>query len=91
MNKAELVESMSRHMGSTKAEAERALDAFTDSVKTGLRKDQEVSILGFGTFRVSRRSARMGVNPKTGEKIQIAASSGVGFRAGKAVKDMLNS
>jgi DNA-binding protein HU-beta len=91
MNKAELVESMSRHMGSTKAEAERALDAFTDSVKTGLRKDQEVSILGFGTFRVSRRSARVGVNPKTGEKIQIAASSGVGFRAGKAVKEMLNS
>ena len=90
MNKAELVESMSRHMGSSKAEAERALDAFTGSVTAGLTKDQEVGILGFGTFRISKRSARQGVNPKTGEKIQIAASIGVGFRAGKALKDVLN-
>jgi DNA-binding protein HU-beta len=91
MNKAELVESMSRHMGSTKAEAERALDAFTGSVTSGLQKDEEVSILGFGTFRISRRAARAGVNPKTGERIQIAASVGVGFRAGKALKDTLNA
>jgi DNA-binding protein HU-beta len=90
MNKAELVEAMSRNLGSTKAEAERALDAFTTSVATGIKKDQEVSILGFGTFRISRRSARAGVNPKTGEKIQIGPSIGVAFRAGKALKESLN-
>lgn len=87
MNKAELVEAMSRHMGSSKAEAERALEAFTGSVAAGLKKDKEVAIVGFGTFRVTRRAARAGRNPKTGETIQIPASTGVGFRAGKALKD----
>ena len=89
MNKAELIESMSRQLGSTKAEAERALDAFTECVSSGLKKDQEVAILGFGTFRVSHRPARMGTNPKTGEKIQLQPSVGVGFRAGKALKQSL--
>jgi DNA-binding protein HU-beta len=89
MNKAELVEAMSRHMGSSKAEAERALEAFTGAVAAGLKKDHDVAIQGFGNFRISRRAARMGRNPKTGEPIQIAASTGVGFRAGKALKDAL--
>jgi DNA-binding protein HU-beta len=89
MNKAELVEAMSRHMGSSKAEAERALEAFTGAVAAGLKRDHEVGIVGFGTFRVTRRAARVGRNPKTGEPIQIAASVGVGFRAGKALKDSL--
>ena len=89
MNKAELVEAMSRQMGSSKAEAERALEAFTGAVAAGLKKDHEVSIQGFGNFRISRRAARMGRNPKTGEPLQIAASTGVGFRAGKALKDAL--
>jgi DNA-binding protein HU-beta len=91
MNKAELIESMSRHLGSSKAEAERALDAFTSSVQAGLQKDPdgEVAILGFGTFRVAHRAARTGINPKTKEPIQIAASVGVAFRAGKALKDAL--
>ena len=89
MNKADLVESMSRHMGSSKAEAERALEAFTGSVAAGLKRDHEVAILGFGSFRISHRAARTGRNPKTGEPIAIAASIGVGFRAGKALKDSL--
>ena len=89
MNKAELIEAMSRQLGSTKAEAERALDAFTQSVSSGLKKDQEVAILGFGTFRVSHRPARMGTNPKTGEKIQLKPSTGVAFRAGKSLKESL--
>ncbi|HVG93322.1 MAG TPA: HU family DNA-binding protein [Planctomycetota bacterium] len=89
MNKADLVEAMSRHMGSTKAEAERALEAFTGCVAVGLKTKGEVAILGFGTFRVSRRAARLGRNPKTGEPLQIAASKTVAFRAGKALKDAL--
>ncbi len=89
MNKADLVESMSRHMGSSKAEAERALEAFTGSIAAGLKKDHEVAIVGFGTFRVTRRAARTGRNPKTGEPIAIPASTGVGFRPGKALKDAL--
>jgi DNA-binding protein HU-beta len=89
MNKAELVDAMARHMGSSKAEAERALEAFTGCVAAGLKAKGEVAILGFGTFRVTRRAARTGRNPKTGEPLQIAASKGVGFRAGKALKDVL--
>ena len=89
MNKAEVIDAMARHMGSSKAEAERALAAFTESVTEGLVKDGDVAILGFGTFRVSRRKARMGTNPQTKERIQSPASVGVAFRAGKALKDRL--
>ena len=90
MNKAEVIDALARHMGSSKAEAERALAAFTESVAEGLIGDSDVAILGFGTFRVSRRKARMGTNHKTKERIQIPASVGVAFRAGKALKDRLN-
>ena len=89
MNKADVIDAMARHMGSSKAEAERALNAFQEAVTEGLRQDGDVAILGFGTFRVSRRKARMGTNPQTKERMQIAASVGVGFRAGKALKDRL--
>ena len=89
MNKADLVEGIMQHLSSTKAEAERALDAFTLAVASGLKKDQEVGIVGFGTFLVSRRAARIGTNPKTGEKIQLAPSVGVRFRAGKSLKESL--
>ena len=90
MNKAEVIDAMARHLGSSKAEAERALAAFTESVTEGLIADGDVAILGFGTFRISRRKARMGTNPQTGERIQIPASIGVAFRAGKALKDRLS-
>lgn len=89
MNKAEVIDAMARHLGSSKAEAERALDAFSESVAEGLVSDGDVAILGFGTFRLSRRKARMGRNPQTKEPIQIPASVGVTFRAGKALKDRL--
>jgi nucleoid DNA-binding protein len=89
MNKAEVIDAMSRHLGSSKAEAERALHAFVDSVTDGLVKDGDVAILGFGTFRRSERKARMGTNPQTKERIQIPASVGVTFRAGKALKEKL--
>jgi DNA-binding protein HU-beta len=89
MNKADVIDAMSRHLGSSKAEAERALHAFTEAVSEGLIQDGDVAILGFGTFRVSRRKARMGTNPQTKERIQIPSSVGVGFRAGKALKDRL--
>ncbi|MHC5010460.1 MAG: HU family DNA-binding protein [Planctomycetota bacterium] len=90
MNKAEVIDAMARHLGSSKAEAERALAAFVEAVAEGLVKDADVAILGFGTFRISRRKARMGTNPQTKERIQIPASIGVGFRAGKALKDRLH-
>jgi DNA-binding protein HU-beta len=89
MNKADVIETMARHLGSSKAEAERALHAFVESVTEGLLGSGDVAILGFGSFRVSRRKARMGTNPQTKERIQIPASVGVGFRAGKALKDRL--
>jgi DNA-binding protein HU-beta len=89
MNKAEVIDAMARHLGSSKAEAERALNAFTNSVSEGLVKDGDVAILGFGTFRRSERKARMGTNPQTKERIHIPASVGVTFRAGKALKERL--
>src|SRR5438309_8849781 len=68
MNKAELVESVSKSLGAaSRAEAERAVNAVIDAIKTGIRKDKSVQLVGFGTFRVAERKARMGINPKTGE------------------------
>ncbi|MDA1195134.1 MAG: HU family DNA-binding protein [Planctomycetota bacterium] len=89
MNKAEVIDAMARHLGASKAEAERALNAFVDSVTQGLVSDGDVAILGFGTFRRSERKARMGTNPQTKERIQIPASVGVTFRAGKKLKETL--
>ena len=90
MNKAEVIDAMAKNLGSTRADAERSLDAFTEAVVEGLKKGQDVAILGFGTFRVSRRKARMGTNPQTKERIEIPASGGVGFRAGTALKERLD-
>lgn len=87
MNKTELVDSMARQLGSSKAEAERALEAFLAGVAAGLKGNREVSIVGFGTFRVTQRAAREGRNPRTGAPLQIAASKSVAFRPGKVLKD----
>ncbi len=89
MNKAEVIDAMARILGSSKAESERALAAFVEAVTEGLVRDGDVAILGFGSFRKSLRKARMGTNPQTKERIQIPASVGVSFRAGKALKDKL--
>lgn len=91
MNKAELVEAVQKSLGnsSSKAEAERAVTAVIDAIKTGIRKDKNVQLIGFGTFRVAERAARMGINPKTGEKIKIKKSKTVKFATGKELKSKL--
>lgn len=88
MNKADLIEAVQKSLGNgtARAQAERAVDAVLDSIKTGLKKDKGVLLVGFGSFKVATRNARMGVNPKTGEKIKIAASKVVKFAAGKDLR-----
>ncbi len=90
MNKAELIQKlMEKAGGSSKAEAARYLDAFIDIVTEALKAGEEVAIAGFGTFSVKTRAARSGVNPKTGEKIQIPSMKRPKFKPGKALKDAL--
>jgi DNA-binding protein HU-beta len=89
MNKSELVEAIVKNKNSgidSKAAAERALESVLDAVRSGLKKDKAVQLIGFGNFVVKNRKARAGINPKTGEKIQIKASRSVGFKPGKALK-----
>lgn len=71
----------------TKKQAQQVVDAFLDTIVKTLGRGEEVAITGFGTFRVVKRAARMGINPKTGEKIQIAASTKPKFKAGKGLKE----
>ena len=89
MNKAELIEAVADAADTSKAEASRTLDAVLDSIAGALSNGDSVALVGFGTFNVRERAARMGRNPATGETIQIAASKGVGFKAGKSLKDSL--
>lgn len=91
MNKAELVEAVQKTLGkeTSKALAERSVEAVIESIKTGLRKGKAVQLVGFGTFKVVNRKARMGINPKTGDKIKIKASKSVKFGAGKDLKSKL--
>lgn len=90
MNKVELVEAMAEKAGLTKKDAEAALKAFVSTVEGELKKGEKVSLVGFGTFEVSKRAARKGHNPQTGEEMEIAASKTPKFKAGKAFKDALN-
>lgn len=83
MNKAELVEQISKDAAITKAQANDALDAFTDAVMATLKKGDKVTLVGFGTFSVTQRAARNGRNPQTGEVIKIKASKSPKFKAGK--------
>ena len=88
MKKSDLVEAVMKSAGiETKKQSEQAVDALFDTIVKSLSRGEEVAITGFGTFRVAKRAARMGVNPKTGEKIQIAASTKPKFRAGKVLKE----
>ena len=90
MNKAELVEAVAKSLGgSSRAEAERAVTAVIDGIKAGIRKSKTVQLVGFGTFRVAERAARLGVNPKTGAKIKIKKSKTVKFAVGKELKAKL--
>lgn len=90
MNKAELIESVAGSANLSKADAARAVDAIIDNITKALKKGQQVSVVGFGTFSVKHRAARSGRNPRTGESISIAASNVPGFKAGKALKDAVN-
>lgn len=90
MNKSQLVESVAKTLGTaSRAEAERAVTAVVDAIKTGIRKDKSVQLVGFGTFSVKERAARMGINPKTGAKIKIKKSKTVKFSVGKELKGRL--
>ena len=91
MNKAELVAAMAEKTELSKKDAEAALKAFTDVVAEELKKDGKVQLVGFGTFEVSKRAAREGRNPQTGKEMKIAASKAPKFKAGKALKDMINA
>ena len=90
MNKTELVAAMVKESGLTKKDAEAAVKAFTDVVANELKKGGKVQLVGFGTFEVSKRAAREGRNPQTGKTMKIAASKAPKFKAGKALKDLVN-
>lgn len=85
-----MINAMAEKAGLTKAEAEKALKAFTDVVSEALKAGDKVSLVGFGTFSVGARAARTGQNPQTGEKINIPAAKSPKFKAGKALKDAVN-
>ena len=87
MNKSDLVDSVASRADMSKAEAGRAVDAVLGSVGDALGNGDSVSLVGFGTFSVRHRAARMGRNPQTGAAMQISASKVPGFKAGKALKD----
>ena len=90
MNKTELVEAIAKSADISKASAARALDAMLEAVTTTLRADGSVTLVGFGTFSVSTRAARMGRNPRTREAIKIDSAKVPKFKAGKALKDAVN-
>lgn len=90
MNKTELIEKIAAGSGLTKADAKKALDATMAAVKEALVAGDKVALVGFGTFSVSERPAREGVNPLTGEKINIAAKKVAKFKAGADLADAIN-
>jgi DNA-binding protein HU-beta len=89
MNKNELISYISEASKLSKADAGKAVDAFIEAVSTALRKKDEVRLVGFGTFYVSKRAATKGRNPRTGEEIAIAASLQPKFKPGKSLKDAI--
>lgn len=90
MNKAELISAVADTAEISKTDAAAAVDAFVSVVTKALKKGDAVTLVGFGTFQVRKRAARMGRNPKTGATIKIKASKNPTFKAGKALKDAVN-
>lgn len=90
MNKADLIAKIAEESKLTKKAAEAALDAFVVSVESSLKKGEKVQLVGFGTFEVRQRAARKGRNPQTKAEIKIPASKAPVFKAGKALKDLVN-
>ncbi len=91
MNKSQLIDKIAADAELSKAAAGRALDSMINAVTEALKNDDQVALVGFGTFSVRERSARQGRNPQTGETIQIAAAKVPAFKAGKALKDAVNN
>ena len=90
MNKADLIDQIAQAAEISKSAAERAVDALVVAVKASLRKDEAVTLVGFGTFYAGKREARTGRNPRTGAEVEIRAARLPKFRAGKALKDAIN-
>jgi DNA-binding protein HU-beta len=90
MNKSELIDGMAEHAGITKASAKKALESFLGNVEGELKKGGRVSLVGFGSWSVSKRNAREGRNPQTGKTIQIAAKNVVKFKAGSELGNAVN-
>jgi DNA-binding protein HU-beta len=90
MNKGELINLIAEKAEISKSEATSALNAFVDAVSSELKADNKVTLVGFGTFSISKRAAREGRNPQTGEPIKIAAKNVVKFKAGKELTDTVN-
>lgn len=90
MNKSELADAVADAANLSKADGARAVEAVINSIEKTLRRGDTVSLVGFGTFQVKQRNARMGRNPRTGEAIQIKASKVPSFKAGKGLKDAVN-
>ncbi len=90
MNKSELIDAIAKSAGISKASAGDALDATLTAIRVTLKKGKSVTLVGFGTFKVGKRAARTGRNPRTGEAIKIRAAKVPKFSAGKALKDAVN-
>ena len=90
MNKSELIDHIAKQADISRAAATRALEAMIGGVKATLKKNNSVSLVGFGTFSVSKRAARTGRNPRTGAAIKIKSAKVPKFRPGKALRDALN-
>ena len=91
MNKSELIAAISAKTGETKKEAEATLNAFVEVITNALVEGEKVQLVGFGSFEVRKRAARKGRNPQTKEEIKIPASKAPVFKAGKALKDLVNN
>lgn len=90
MNKQDLINSIAKTTDLPKSKANEVIDCLLNNIKTSLKKGQAVQLVGFGTWKKSKRKARMGRNPLTGATIKIAARNAVRFSAGKAFKEILN-
>ena len=90
MNKTDLIDHIAKQADISKAAAGRAVDALVGAIKTSLKKNQSVTLVGFGTFVVGKRAARSGRNPRTGATIKIKAAKVPKFRPGKGLKDAIN-
>ncbi len=89
MTKSDLIDKIASEAGLSKADAGRALEALLDSIRKALKKNQKVTLVGFGTFSVSKRKARKGRNPRTGQEIRIPATKVPKFTPGKGLKDAI--